>query len=328
MPKLDAKEIKDNLNEAITALNDLGPYCIAINEFVKRTVKGINEIENNLAKKALKESEEILRIKKNQNDLINYTTKICYYLNFYYNKLFKDVIYNKLFKVDNKFKDDKKFEKPEILKNILGEKYDKVLTPETGFEKKTEDEKEQAIYENTMVLHRNVRDFKEKVEEAKRILNKYDIEVKGTEPDSYDLDKLFKIISLSNNQKNILKESVNTLNEMVPYYKQFDEYTKNKKEYSENKDTLKRYSVNMISLLDFLDDQVSLDKTLKDEIAKTIAEKTKILKVKTHKIDPGTDFFTQTTEEMEKDIDNYIRQLERVDDDLKKELEKMKKISE
>ena len=334
MPELDAKEIKNNLEEAITALNDLGPYCIEINKFVTRIGKWINEIENNLAKKALKESEAILRIKRNQNDLIHYTTRICYYLNFYYNNLFEDDIYYKLFKVDEKFKDDKKpkdyefkdnkkFEKPEILENILGKKYDIVSTPEIRFKTKTEDEKKQAIYENTMVLHRNVRDFKEKVEEAKRILNKYNIKVKGTQPDSYDLDKLFKIISLSNDQKNILKESVNTLNKMVPYYKQFeDEYTKNKEEYSENKDTLKSYSVNMLSLLDFLDGQVSLDKTLKDTIAKT----KKSLEVKITPLDPGDSFFTQTTEKMEKDIGDYIKQLKCFDDDLKEELEKTKKI--
>ncbi len=138
-----------------------------------------------------------------------------------------------------------------------------------------------------------------------------------------DIFKTQEPIDISSDQEKILQKAVKILDEIATYFKD-----KDKKGNQESLNELKRYSEQMLSLLDFVDDYVLLNKTLKNNIAKTIAEKTKILKVKTHKINPGTDFFKQTKEQMKIGIDDYIRQLERVDDDLKKELEKMKKISE
>ncbi len=176
---------------------------------------------------------------------------------------------------------------------------------------------------NTDFFDKNAEEKNKIISETREKLKTLNQNIKTELKKLMDIFKTQEPIDISSDQEKILQKAVKILDEIATYFKD-----KDKKGNQESLNELKRYSEQMLSLLDFVDDYVLLNKTLKNNIAKTIAEKTKILKVKTHKINPGTDFFKQTKEQMKIGIDDYIRQLERVDDDLKKELEKMKKISE
>lgn len=186
------------------------------------------------------------------------------------------------------------------------------------------------MFNNCTIKKINTDFFDKNAEEKNKIISetmkKFEIlntNIKKELKKVMDIFKAQKPIDISSDQENILKKAVKILDEIATYFKD-----KDKKGNQESLNELKSYSKQMLSWLDFVDDYVLLNKALKDDISKTIAEKTKILKVKTHKIDPGTDFFKQTKEQMKRDIDDFIQGIESYNKDSQKELEKMKKISE
>lgn len=189
--------------------------------------------------------------------------------------------------------------KKKMLKNCTIEEIN------TDFFDKNAEEKNKIIFETMKkfkILNKNIKT------ELKKVM---------------DIFKTQEPIDISSDQEKILQKAVKILDEIATHFKD-----KDTKGNQESLNELKNYSKHMLSLLDFVDDYVLLNKTLKNNIAKTIAEKTKILKVKTHKIDPGTDFFKQTKEQMKRDIGDFIQGIESYNKDSQKELEKMKKISE